>query len=207
MNWYRNLATINGIALSGRPFVDEHRVEDAVSPGSVGVDVVAEPALLREAELFDDGDRGGIVRTDGRGDPVQSELVEAEPDEGADSVGGVATAPVINMNGVAELCGLDTTEAKTSEADQGVVCVNGKVDLGTRFVAGAIEDAGEHGAGLLGTLGVEGQVVGDAGVADQPMNSLAVVRGELAERDSGAGEVEGVEGHGSTVAELRQKCG
>nr|WP_232292065.1 hypothetical protein [Frankia sp. QA3] len=128
---------------------------------------------MGEAKVFDDGDGGGVVRADGGADAVEPEGVEAEVDEGADGVGGVAVAPVVGVEGVAEFCGLDAAQVEAGEADQGAGVADGEVELGAGLLSGALDDAGEHRVGLLAGLGVEGQVVGDAPVPTRSWTALA----------------------------------
>jgi hypothetical protein len=56
---------------------------------------------------------------DGCGDAVQVEVGEGIPDHRSGGVSGVSAAPVLGVDGVAELAGSDAAEGEPEEADDG----------------------------------------------------------------------------------------
>jgi len=127
---------------------------------------------------------------------------EAKVGQRMSRVNGIAAAPVISGDRVAEVSRLDSVESQPCEADQLVVRHDdGEVVLGTRVVLGTLDSALDHLYGLLAGPRVERRPPGHAVVSDQSERGLDVLEAELAQPDLGAFEFDRVH---ATQCLLRQ---
>ena len=64
--------------------VAKQAVKQVVLPASIDAQILPRIALAMESDLFEEADRGVVVRQAGRLDPVEVERVEGEADDRAD---------------------------------------------------------------------------------------------------------------------------
>src|SRR5687767_9363522 len=102
------------------PFVVEDGVHQGVPPAALDPLVLAEVDLPPHAELLQHAGRSGVVGDAFGPDAVQPEVAEADAEDGAGGLGGVATSPGARIELVADVAlpPLGVVDADAAVADQ-----------------------------------------------------------------------------------------